>query len=106
MENEKSLIAVAEELGLQLNKDDPGPDKQVLIDRINYLVIHDFNKLVQLLYRMDVSEEKLNALLKQYAGRDAGEIIAALMIERELQRIRSRQQFKMKDDETDEAERW
>jgi hypothetical protein len=43
-----------------------------LADRINYLVMNDFNHLVQILYRIDVSEKKLKDLLIQNPGTNAG----------------------------------
>lgn len=78
-----------------------------LADRINYLIINDFSKLVQMLYRIDVSEQKIKTLLKENPGSDAGRIIAALIIERQMQKIRSRQQTGRDDRNTiDETERW
>jgi len=61
-----------------------------LAERINYLIINDFSTLVHMLYRIDVSEQKLKTLLKENAAADAGRIIAVLIIERQLQKIRSR----------------
>ncbi len=79
----------------------------LLAERINYLIINDFSMLVQILYRIDVSEQKIKNLLKENQGSDAGKILAALIIERQMQKIRSRQQ-KGRDDKNiiDETERW
>lgn len=79
----------------------------LLADRINYLIINDFSTLVQLLYRIDVSEQKIKTLLKENQGSDAGKILAALIIERQMQKIRSRQQTGRDDkNNIDETERW
>jgi hypothetical protein len=64
---------------------------------INTLIRDDFEQLVRLLYRMDVSEEKLRRLLKDNPDTDAGELIAALMIERQRQKIKVKQAFKQED---------
>lgn len=77
----------------------------VLAERINFLIANDFTQLVHVLYRIDVSEKKLKALLKQHAGTNAGNIIAILVIERQLEKNRSKAQFK-KDDNISEDERW
>ena len=106
MEINDSIKTVAGELDIVLKGDDATQNKQALIEQINLLIIHDFNRLVNMLYRMDVSEARINDLLKQQAGKDAAEIIAALMIERELQRIRSRRQFKQDTNDISEEERW
>jgi len=53
-----------------------------LIAFINDCIQHDFNKLVQLLYRIDVSEEKLKYILQLNPNEDAAKLIAAVIIER------------------------
>jgi hypothetical protein len=53
-----------------------------LIAYINECIQHDFNKLVQLLYRIDVSEEKLKYILQLNPNEDAAKLIAAVIIER------------------------
>ena len=78
----------------------------LLAERINYLIANDFTQLVQILYRIDVSEPKLKSLLKQHPNADAGRIIAALVIERQLEKIKSREQFRKADDNINEDERW
>lgn len=53
-----------------------------LIIYINECIQHDFNKLVHLLYRIDVSEEKLKYILQLNPNEDAAKLIAAVIIER------------------------
>ena len=53
-----------------------------LIAYINECIKHDFNKLVQLLYRIDVSEEKLKSILQLNPNEDAAKLISAVIIER------------------------
>ena len=78
-----------------------------LTDKINYLIIHDFNKLIYILYRADINETKLNKLLAENKKEDAGKIIAALFIQRQLEKIKSKGDFNSKDFKTDEGEeRW
>ena len=59
---------------------------------INHLILHDFPKLVNLLYRIDVSEKKLKLMLEEKNGVDAAGIIAGMIIERELEKIKSRKE--------------
>lgn len=61
---------------------------------INNLIKVDFPHLIQLLYRIDVSEEKLKQLLKDRPDEDAGKIIATLIIERQIQKLQARKQEK------------
>ncbi|MCW3093788.1 MAG: hypothetical protein JWP81_4857 [Ferruginibacter sp.] len=73
---------------------------------INQLIQTDFQKLIMLLYRIDVSEPKLKTILHQQPQEDAGKIIATLIIERQLQKIKTRQQFGRRDDHFTEEEKW
>lgn len=83
-----------------------GELKEKLSVQINYLIEKDFQKLLSLLYRVDVSEPKLKNLLLEHPGENAGNIIAELIIERQLQKIKSRQEFRQKDKNIDENEKW
>ena len=73
---------------------------------INQLIQTSFQKLISLLYRVDVSESKLKQLLQQHPGEDAGKIIATLIIERQLQKIQSRKQFRQTGNDFTEEEKW
>lgn len=72
---------------------------------VNHLILHQFNDLVYLLYRVDVSEQKLKILLKEYPGVQAGDMIASLIIERQLQKIKSRKESRQNND-IKEEDRW
>ena len=72
---------------------------------INELIDKDFSKLVQLLYRLDVSETKLKSVLLEQPTGDAGEMITKLILERIAQRERAKQQFKPSG-EIPEEEKW
>jgi hypothetical protein len=72
---------------------------------INHLIVHDFQKLVSLLYRLDVNEGKLKRLLKENPGEDAGFVIADLIIERQIQKIKSRKETKGNDN-IPEDDKW
>ena len=60
------------------------------IEYINHLLDTNFEKLIFLLYRIDVDEAKIKALLHIKSNENAGEIIAQAIIERQLQKIESR----------------
>ena len=104
MKNERVLEEVSKELEV-IVKDD-SITKQVLVDKINDLINNDFQKLVSILYRMDVSETKLKQLLTENSGTNAALIIGDLMIERQTEKIRSRQQFNKRDENISDDEKW
>lgn len=72
---------------------------------VNDMILRDFTGLLNLLYRLDVSEEKIRTLLEEMQQEDAGRIIASVMIERQLQKIKTKQQFKQ-DENIPEEDRW
>lgn len=82
-----------------------GTQRDRLIALINELINQDFQSLVQLLYRIDVDEKKLKALLSNAQGAASAPIIADLLIERQLQKERTRAQFPARNPPADE-ERW
>jgi hypothetical protein len=76
-----------------------------LSEYLNHLINTDFQRLIYLLYRIDINEQKLQKLLKDSPQENAGNIIARLIIQRHLQKIESRKRFK--NDDTDSAdEKW
>ncbi len=72
---------------------------------VNELIQVDFSELIRVLYRVDISENKLKFLLREKVGEDAAFIIADLIIERQLQKIKTRQQFQQPPPENEE-DRW
>jgi hypothetical protein len=79
--------------------------KEELSRHVNQLIEHDFQKLVAILYRIDVNEEKLKFMLLESADRDASLIITELIIERQLQKIKFRQEFR-RENNISEEEKW
>lgn len=103
--NTQILQRVAENMGLNVAGIDYEEGLRILAARINDLLNADFERLVSLLYRLDINEHKLRSILKENEGTDAGLLIAGLMIEREHEKQRSREAYRRNDDISDE-ERW
>lgn len=72
---------------------------------INEMIHHDFEKLVFHLYRIDVDEARMRALLADRSGENAGGLIAELIIERQLQKLKSKAAFRQ-DAKPAEGEEW
>lgn len=79
---------------------------QQLTDHINHLINTDFEKLIYYLYRIDVNETKMKQLLEQQGGENAAQLIAQLIIERQLQKIKSRAEHTPNTTDDEGAERW
>jgi hypothetical protein len=52
--------------------------------RLKYMINDNFSGLLQILYRLDISESKLRALISTELDKPASEVIAHLIIERQL----------------------
>jgi len=104
MDKGKVITELSKDLGIKRTANDQYT-RQMLADKIHELLNSDFQRLISILYRMDVSESRLKLLLKENPDTDAGIIIADLMIERQLQKLRSRQQYKP-DENISEDEKW
>ncbi len=72
---------------------------------LNKLIMRDFEKLIYILYRVDVSESKIKQLLQPSSNNDAGELMAKAIIERQLQKAESRKIFTKQNDVAEE-EKW
>lgn len=79
--------------------------KKIIAERVEYLTNNDFSKLITLLYSIDINETRLKKLLTEAGEKDAAEIIAALIIERQIQKLKSRKLF-TQDSDISEDERW
>lgn len=61
---------------------------------INYLLEKDFQRLLNGLYRIDVSEKKVNEVLNQSAPDSIAKEISILILERELQKVETRLKYR------------
>ncbi len=78
---------------------------KALAEGINQLIQTDFARLINMLYRIDISEKVLKETLERQADEDAGLLIARLIIERLLQKQQMRTQFKTHDNIPDD-DKW
>ncbi len=99
MENNKALNTVVNNLDLlELNSEQKSNAEQfsILVGFIDDLIRNDFNRLVSILYRVDISETKLKQKLAENTDNTipAAETIARLFIEREAEKILSREKYR------------
>lgn len=79
--------------------------KDQLRQYVAELIEHDFEKLIWLLYKVDVNEAELRAALKETPAQEAAEIITAKIMKRLQQKAESRKKFRMDPPASDE-ETW
>lgn len=75
----------------------------LLADRIVTILERGAETFYQLMYRLDIPEKKLNAVL---GDDNVPEQIARLIYDRQLQKIKSRQENRMKRDTSDPEMSW
>ena len=80
--------------------------KEELAAYINQLINSDFEKLVFLLYRIDVQELAIKQLLALPSSNNGGEIITDAIIKRQSEKIASWQLYKQPDENIAEEDKW
>jgi Asp-tRNA(Asn)/Glu-tRNA(Gln) amidotransferase B subunit len=81
--------------------------EEILAKRLEIMISENFQQFIFLLYRTDISENRVKQILENAAatGADPYRPIASLIIERQLQKITSRATYKQ-DHLPDDEERW
>jgi hypothetical protein len=72
--------------------------KTKLTGIIGYMLEHEFEKLCNTMYRLDVSEHKFREVLSGSNQEDIAGDIADLVIDREIQKVKTRQLYKKSKD--------
>lgn len=108
VDNHVLIQSLRKELPIELLETDCDDTiREKLYSYINHLINNDFEKLVLILYRIDVHEEKLKKLLTESPSLDAAVVIGNLILNRQLQKIQSRKAFAQQTDNTiSEDEKW
>ena len=79
--------------------------RQDLANAINDLIEEDFYALIQVLYRLDIDEKLVKQTLHDNEEKDAGLLIADLIIQRQQQKEEIKKQF-LKQKDIPEDEKW
>lgn len=80
---------------------------QMLCDRISWLIEHNMEYLMSLLYRNDVLERKIHDALSPANPEPANVALAKLVMERQRQRLATKKQYgSQRSEEVDEDLRW
>lgn len=104
----EKLPLIRQQLSVDFNISETGNADtllQELAAHINDLVQHDFSRLVTILYRIDIPESTVSRALQQQSATDAGLVIAELIILRQLEKQKTREQFSSPRDIADD-EKW
>jgi hypothetical protein len=99
--------ALENDFALQLHDAATLDDVRYLLARaVNDMIVHDFERLLGLLYRVDIDERKLKQVTAENPGKDAGLLIAQLIIERQQEKMEARKKHTRPKQTDDNEERW
>ena len=65
-----------------------------LIPAIENMLSNNSAKFMNVLYRIDISEKKLNSAISENPSKTIAEIVSRMIIEREMQKVITRKLFK------------
>lgn len=107
---ESYLQETARELAAEASLQLPGAVTReqleiLLAQQLERLISNNFQQFVFLLYKVDVSEKKVREVLDNDSSPEAFRKIAALLIERQLQKVQSKAMFN-KPAPDDGEEKW
>jgi hypothetical protein len=68
--------------------------KKYIAEKLSYLLEHKYDTLLNILYKIDVSEDKLGKLFSGSNKDSIPEALSELIIERQLQKVKFRQLYK------------
>lgn len=74
--------------------------------RLNDLILHHFETLLFLLYRIDIDEAQVRKMLGARANENAGRILAELILKRQKEKLAWREKLKGYGTDGDDSERW
>jgi len=78
-----------------------GLDRNMIREKLAILIEHlmqsNFEKLCQAMYRLDVSELKFHKVMTEKPTEEIASSLADLVIEREMQKVRTRIMYKRKE---------
>ncbi|MEZ4983907.1 MAG: hypothetical protein R2795_02525 [Saprospiraceae bacterium] len=103
MDQEGTLQLVASAISKDLEVDAFGENIseeelfRLLSNHVAWLVENRLEWLLSLMYRMDIDERKVEAALSPFAVAPANEALAQLIMERQQQRVRTKQQYRPAD---------
>ena len=78
---------------IEVDKVSLGILKKMLSDRLREMIDYEFDNFVNALYRIDISEQKVKAILSDQPLDRATELIAELIIDRQIEKVATRSKY-------------
>ena len=106
MENEPQIDQLLTRIAQQREVFKQEEMRQQLIAYITYLFLNDFNRLVQLLYRVDVKEDTLKQQLKENSQTESAVVITDLLISRQKEKLALKSSTPPPPESKNKEEKW
>jgi len=97
---QETAVALRNQFGVDVSGMLPGNEEQrlealkkLLAKRIGEMIDHEFDNFVNMLYRIDMDEAKVKAVLSKQPFSKALEELAEMIIRRQIQKVITRKQF-------------
>lgn len=68
--------------------------KRMIAERIRQMLSTNYEQLLNLLYRIDIPESRVAEALSEYPPNEVPEMLAEMIIERQRQKVVTRQQYR------------
>ena len=68
--------------------------REKLKDVIGHLLQHDFERLLNAMYRLDIEESRFREVISGVYGNDVSGKLAEIIIEREYRKVKTRNQYR------------
>lgn len=86
--------ALAAKWDMEINEDSTLRGlEEILAKRLAELLDHDFERLVQAMYRLDVDESKFELAISRSSVKERATALAQLVLQREIQRLEFRKKY-------------
>ena len=92
----KVIHLVARDLGMETIEEGITEEDlfRMVADQVAYFIEYKIDTLMSLMYRLDVKQSAVEKALAPNVTQPANEVIAGLIIERQKERIRTKQKYK------------
>ncbi|MEZ5055560.1 MAG: hypothetical protein R2879_00845 [Saprospiraceae bacterium] len=104
--DQKNTGLIIQDFELSTDKDQMSEEEflAILAERMEYMIEYRMEFLLSLMYRLDIAEHKINFALSPLAADPPALGLAKLVVERQKERLATKQQYKSKD--VEEGDEW
>lgn len=106
--DKKNTSLIVQNFELSTDKEQMSEEEllEILAERMEYMIEYRMEFLLSLMYRLDVEEHKINFALSPLAPDPPALGLAKLVVERQKQRLATKEFYRNNPPQTDDGEDW